>query len=157
MTNFGNGPEREPGLVVVQPAAPPRTQYVDRNVTVHEHRAPTDESVKLLREMEQKAQEKLIASVQVGNSTFECVLHQYLDNLSDRMVWTAVYKLNGKQLTTTVDSDPRQSPILGDGMRDAFEKLRDAMAKEIAAQILNGAFVACMREAYSRRHGGSGA
>jgi hypothetical protein len=136
---------------------PTRTEYVDRHVTINEHRAPTDESVKLLREMELKAQEKLIAAVQVGNSTFECVLHQQLDNFSDRMMWRAVYKLNGKQLTTTVDTDPRESPNLGSGMRDAFDKLRDAMAKDIAGQVLNDAFVACMREAYSRRYGGSGA
>ena len=73
----------EPNVVIVQ--QPARTEYVDRHVTVTEKRAPTDESVKLLREMEAKAEAEVVKAVSVSNSTFECVIHQQIDNLSDRM------------------------------------------------------------------------
>ena len=43
------------------------TQYVDRNTTIHEHRAPTDESIKILREMEAKARDNLILAVRVDD------------------------------------------------------------------------------------------
>jgi len=39
------------------------TQYVTREVNVTEKRAPTDESVKLLREMEDKARDQFILQV----------------------------------------------------------------------------------------------
>ena len=44
-----------------------RTEYVTREV--HEHRAPTDESVKLLREMEQKARDQVIEAIMKSAKT----------------------------------------------------------------------------------------
>ena len=60
----------EPNVVFV-PVERTRTEYVTRNVNVTEHRAPTDESVKLLREMEAKAEAEVIKAVAVGNQSFE--------------------------------------------------------------------------------------
>lgn len=133
----------EPNIVVV-PVERTRTEYVTRTVNVHEHRAPTDESVRLLREMQEKAEAEVVKSVSVSNTLFECVLHQHIDNLSDRMFWRAIFKLNGKQMTATNESDPRRRNY-GPDARDNFAELRDEMAKVVATEILNDAFVAAMR------------
>lgn len=139
---------KEPSVLVIQP--PARTEYVDRHVTITEKRAPTDESVKLLREMEQKAEAEVIKSVSVGNSSFECVVHQIMDNMSDKMIWRAVFKLNGKQMAATVETAPRRERQVSQmaAMDEAFAKLRDEMAKVIAGEVLNDAFVATMRQRY---------
>ena len=48
-------------------------------VTVTEKRAPTDESVRLLKEMEEKAREKIIDSFTVNDTHFECKFFQEMD------------------------------------------------------------------------------
>ena len=106
------------------------TEYVTR--TVHEHRAPTDESVRLLREMEAKAKEQVIAAVHVGDTTFECVVHtmRYAEDGSTRFL--AIFSLNGKKMTAEYrEHDWRIGPP-----QEAIGKLRDAMAAKIATEIL---------------------
>lgn len=129
-------------IIVTTPA---RTEYVTREV--HEHRAPTDQSVALLREMEGKAEAEIIKAVSVANTTFECVVHKHLDAASDKLLWRAVFKLNGKHMTADIETDrPRGQLAPVEEMRANFEKLRDEMAKVIASEVINDAFVATMRE-----------
>lgn len=132
-----------PAVVVVE--QPTRTQYVDRDVTIHEHRAPTDQSVQMLREMEAKAEAEVVKAVRVGDTSFECVVHQTLDAMSDSMRWNAIFKLNGKQMHVSVET-PRDRFIGADEMRKSFTALRDEMAKTIADEVLHDAFIAVMRQ-----------
>ncbi len=132
---------KDPSVLVIQP--PARTECVDRHVTITEKRAPTDDSVKLLREMEQKAKAEVIKSVSVGNSVFECVVHHAHDMMSDKLRWRAVFKLNGKQMTADIETSPYESNLPAD-------RLRDEMAKVIASEVLNDAFVALMRQRFAK-------
>ena len=111
-----------------------RTEYVTREV--HEHRAPTDDSVKLLREMEAKAQEQIIEAVHVGDTTFECVLHQCRQPLDDSRKWLAVFSLNGKKLTAEFEWRDWQIK-----RQDAALGLLDAIAKTIANEVLTSALM----------------
>lgn len=106
------------------------TEYVTR--AVHEHRAPTDDSVKLLREMEKKARDQVIEAIHVGDTTFECVVHQQHDFASDLTTWRAVFSLNGKNLTADFEFRPWQTKPA-----DAAVGLRDAISKKIATEILS--------------------
>jgi len=108
------------------------TEQVTRHV--HEHRAPTDESVKLLREMEDKAREQIIEAVHVGDTTFECVIHTYKQAIDMSTMWIAIYSLNGKKLTTKVTTGgmfiEKMSP------QAQVEALRDAIARDLATEVL---------------------
>lgn len=42
---------------------------------VHEHRAPTDESIRLAQEMEEKVLAKILGSVRLEGVPFDCVVH----------------------------------------------------------------------------------
>lgn len=134
--------KKEPAVVLV-PVDRPRTQYVDRHVTIEEKRAPTDESVKLLREMEAKAEAEIVKAVQVSSQHFECVVHCALDEMSDQMRWRAIFKLNGKQMTAVVSVDRPERDLAV-----PFAKLRDEMAKVIAGEVLNDAFCAVFRNRF---------
>lgn len=139
---------KEPDMVIVPvPYERTRTEYVDRHVTIN--RAPTDESVKLLREMEQKAEAEVIKAVQVGNATFECVVHQWLDPMSDKINWRAIFKLNGKQMTAEVTTETRRSGYKMDAVREDFDKLSQEVAKVIAREVLHAAFVANMHARFN--------
>ena len=126
---------RAPQVVVLPVSGETRTEYVTREV--HEHRAPTDASVKLLREMEQAAEAKVIEAVRVGNTSFECVVHQAHDVMSDQVLFRAVFKLNGQQET----ADYRCACRKMDDVGDAWRNLRDEIAKVIATRMIEGALV----------------
>lgn len=96
-----------------------------------EQRAPTDESIRLLREMEYAAEQRLISSVRVTDTTFECVVHEYTspsDGYSH--TWRAIFSLNGKTHTAAYTAPPPYDAKIW------VPGLRDAIAKEIASQIL---------------------
>jgi len=126
-------------LIVLQPRT--ETHYVDRTVTVN--RAPTDESVKLLKEMEKAAQDKVIESVKVGDTHFECVVHVWREMESDDQVYRAIFSLNGKKLTA------EHRIWRGDVAKNRWagiDGLRNDMAKVIAGEVLVGALQSLARE-----------
>lgn len=104
------------------------------NVTVEEKRAPTDESVRLLREMEEKIQKSLVQSIRVENTEFNCVVHVFEDLMSSQFRLMAVFKLNGKQERAEYRTNTWQfSP------EEAITRLRDAVATKIA-NLIAGSF-----------------
>lgn len=75
------------------------TKYVQtgpRRVDVHEHRAPTDDSVKLLIEMEEKARSKIVgAFVTKSNELEGAVVYMRRNIMLEHDVYIR-FKLNGK-------------------------------------------------------------
>jgi hypothetical protein len=106
---------------------------VNINHTTEIKRAPTDESVRLLREMEEKAKQEIVKAVAVQNTEFNAVIHTRLDHISWQLLVRVIYSLNGKKLTTDFSTnydDPKEVWI---------PKLIDALAKDIACHILSKA------------------
>lgn len=90
------------------------TQYVTREV--HEHRAPTDESIKILRDMEAKAWarvEDVLLSRADGN---EVAAVRYMW-MAERPSCVFAFTINGRPYR--VETDDHLTP----------EKMRDAIAK----------------------------
>lgn len=104
------------------------TQYVTKKVEV---RAPTDESVRLLAEFEAKAREKIDQSIRLEGNGFECVVEISLDTLQDAYIATAIFKLNGVRMRAEAVEPARKATP-----QSLVDKLRDAMATKIAAEIL---------------------
>lgn len=123
---------RRPNVLVVAPQRS-HTEYVTREV--HEHRAPTDESVRLLREMEGKAKDQIIEAIHVGDTVFECVIHTMRMPESGATKLAAVFSLNGKKMTAEyTEHDFRFNKA------NSAVRLRDAVAQKIATEILIPAF-----------------
>jgi hypothetical protein len=109
------------------------TTEVTKNI--HEHRAPTDQSVALLREMEQAARDKIIASVHINDTSFDGTIHIQKRFEDDVFEFVAIFSLNGQRLTAkhvTRDIDR------GDKHK-AIRDLRDEIAKVIANTIIQPA------------------
>lgn len=107
------------------------TRHVTEHVHVTEKRAPTDESVRLLKEYEEKADARRLDAIKVGDSSFECVIHTERDAASGDVLWRAIFSLNGKKLR----ADHRAR--YGAGSQDEhMTALRDAVAKKIATEVL---------------------
>ena len=75
------------------------TNYVpyEKTVTVNENRAPTDKSIELLNEMQEKASENLIITVKINNSICEAIAFIFRNNyVEGRFDWMFKVKLNSK-------------------------------------------------------------
>lgn len=78
---------------------PVQTEYVTKTVNVTENRAPTDESVRLLKELEEKALEKFIGRVIVNDNTVNFQLHTFRDHYNCDIKYCLGLKINGKEIT----------------------------------------------------------
>lgn len=116
--------------------APTRTEYVTR--TVHEHRAPTDESVRLLKEMEEAARQKVLSSIRLDRNEFKCVIQFMLDNMSMDRVAHVMLDLNGKKIDEVVKASVRQTGP--DGAVEFANVIRDRVAARLAQEVLSVAF-----------------
>lgn len=116
--------------VIVQDRGP---RHISQSTTVHEHRAPTDHSVALLAEFQEKAEAKVIKAIAVEDNKFNCVVHTMHDCGGDRFVARAIFDLNGHKMH--VDADV--SGIEVADKEKLILKLRDAVALKIANESLS--------------------
>lgn len=110
------------------------TQHTTVNVT--EKRAPTDESVRLLKEMEEAARNKVLETIVVADTSFECKIHKVMDPINDQDVYGVVFSL-GKQKRRTevrVDRYKKLTP------QEVAVAIRDAVAVDISNHLLSTAF-----------------
>ena len=108
--------------------------------TITENRAPTDESVRILRDMEDRAEKKVLAAVRVENTPVDMVIHKRDDFLNSDREYACIFKINGKQMRADYRArreTDRQTVAIG---------IRDAVAKEIANLICAQA----MQEAFNK-------
>lgn len=104
------------------------------HVTVTEKRAPTDESVRLLKELEKAAQDKIVQSIRLENSPIDCVVHTQQNPMNAQRDFCVLVRINGKKL------EIRRSFNEWATLDDVAKGLRTAVSERIAAEILAPAF-----------------
>lgn len=119
--------------VLIAPPGRSQTHYHNHRSEVHEHRAPTDESVRLLKEMEEKALAKLIGSYDVESNGFTGKVAIFDDGPMLKRVAVAIFSINGHRMEARVEVDSEP----GDGDKMALlTKLRDETARVISNNLL---------------------
>ena len=103
---------------------------LNANVSVTENRAPPDESVRLLREMEQKAEREILQAVRLDGNEFKGVMHKTYDPMTDEDRYAVIFELNGKRYKI-IESCQR-----GETMEKFVQRLRDAVANELSRAII---------------------
>lgn len=116
----------------------PTTEYVDRHVTITEKRAPTEQSVRLLNEMEQAAEDRLICRGEIRNNTLAAQWSVFQDFASAMMDYKVAVRvvLNNKEhilrfYIQYAHGKDRQSVVVA---------VRDKIAELIATQIMADGF-----------------
>lgn len=112
--------------------SPPKSVRIEKTVT--EKRAPTDESVKLLREMEQSARDSVTKALRLTNNTFDGVLHVETDQMSDTIMMRVTFDLNGKRIEVD-HSKPRGLKGRDDKMK-LLSELHEKISNKVASEIL---------------------
>jgi hypothetical protein len=125
-------------------AAPARDQH--HHVTVTENRAPTDASVRLLKEMEDAALAKVLGTIRLEGCPVDCVLIAHEDVLLDNVQFLIRYRLGGEPIT--VRHTHRKANLKGlEWYRAVFTELREVLARDIAERLLAGPMTAAISKA----------
>jgi len=113
------------------------------DVTIKEHRAPTDESVKLLKELEDKALSRILGTLKLESTPFDCRVYPMLSVLGDGIKFVVLYKIGALgPFGRAWDMDSMQrlehevSTWDKPSMDKIVESLLDALAKDIAKTML---------------------
>lgn len=99
---------------------------IDSHSTVTEKRAPTDESIRLLKEMEQAATQKVTNAIRLTDMGVECVIHSYEDHLNQQIHFCVMFSLSGKKMTADVRLN---------GFDISTEDIAKALIKEVSETI----------------------
>ncbi len=95
--------------------------------TVHEHRAPTDQSIALVREFEKEAENKVLYGIKGSDNSFQFRAMVFREIFDEKIMLD--FSLNGRKHKFTIPTERRSSA------KDNLLKIRDAIAKEIANTI----------------------
>lgn len=134
---------------------PTRTEYITQTIKVEERRAPTDESVRLLKEFEEEARKKIESSINVGGNGFECTIMTEREHITDDIIAVASSgRLLGEAerpsrvVAPQVEND---MPAIADGLhRIVLDKCVDEFAKPL--DLKHGLVVlACRNRVISER------
>lgn len=120
--------------------------YETRSVTSHEHRAPTDESVRLLREMEDKARDSVFATLRCEASGFSCTAIVFEDHMTQDFTVRAKFTLG--ETPYDVSIDVRFHKI---GMETASDNLAQAVIKLIAQKVAEQITITALKDSWSFR------
>jgi hypothetical protein len=126
--------------------APTRDQHHHHRTEVHEHRAPTDESVRLLREMEQKMRDRVLDSIHVADTPLEFALyhlrpvHAGLDT-----EFAMRCKVKGQKLDVRHIFESRIGETEEQARERCIEELTQALATQLASIIVRAALAMQMR------------
>ena len=107
-----------------------RGNFADLNFNVTEKRAPTDESVRLLREMEKEALNRIIKNIDLSNNQFSARLLVFEDPLNFNSKGKVLFSLNGKKHELNVEFGFLESK------EDMIKMCYDELAKYVAREIL---------------------
>lgn len=99
--------------------------------TVHEHRAPTDASAQLLRELQAEARDSVIATLECRDNKFSCRAVVHRDFLRRSQELRVQFTLNGETHDSKIKLDDRDddAPALA-------RKIRDELATVIATKLV---------------------
>jgi len=103
---------------------------VDIDAEITEVRAPTDASVRLLKEMEEAARKKLLDAIPIGNTNFDIKLVIERDNFDDGFACSLLMKINGERIVSKLS--------LPDGLRwmykdERLNAIRDAVCLSLGS------------------------
>lgn len=112
------------------------TEYVDRNITVKEYRAPTDESVKLLNEMTDKALKNIVNTFSTTNNTLQLTAAVYEDYRYEKREFLCKFVLNGKSHALQVGIPTWEFNTPEAMIEELYKRICNELAVELMQPLL---------------------
>lgn len=106
-----------------------------------EYRAPTDDSVKLLREMEEKARSEVIKSIKLTDiNGGDVVLTISREPMTDEIIYRAIFKIMGN-----AHEIEHRTPVYTFDLQETIVVVVDKVARKLAVEMLMPVFLAAHR------------
>lgn len=109
--------------------------FKGRTVNVNENKAPTDESIELLKEMEEKIRSKVDETIIVSNTDFEIVINIEYDMINDAKLFRCHWKINEKRGLTT-----KGFQMFRGSSREAVWQFHNELLHEIVEDMVSEVF-----------------
>jgi len=106
---------------------PPQTNFT--NIT--EHRAPTDESVRLLAEFEKAANDKILKAQKLDNNLVSAMLWTMLEVHSFKKNFAILVSINGEKIKVEFSLD---TTMLSE--QEVFEKIYEKLSETICSKLM---------------------
>lgn len=110
---------------------PVRTEYITKEVKITENRAPTDKSVQLLMEMEEKITQRLLGRIAVNDNSVNLEIAALRDVAWDNKIVRYRLTINGKQYEGSVKINEMIAA------ENIVEQIIDDIARTIAVAMIN--------------------
>lgn len=104
------------------------------HTTVTEKRAPTDESVRLMMEMEAAVEKKFLGQFKTDPNTLDATVVVFSDYMNWETVYVILYKING------IPRKFRAAVNMRTSEEECVTQLRTKFAAELAIDLLSTAF-----------------
>ena len=117
--------------------------------TVHEHRAPTDDSIRLVNEMQSKVKDDIIMRMNIDENEVKAVAVLFRPNIASNSVECCIRViLNGKEHFSTINLDRVEVQQRGHtgGNRKIIEHIFEEFSKAIAQELLKEKLYTIMKK-----------
>jgi len=114
-----------------------RTEQVTREVIVKEYRAPTDESVKLLNEMQKKALDNIVSQFSTSNNHLQMKCAVVENNYEQARLFISKFTLNGKSHRFDIKINSLDVQTEEDLITSVYERVCAELAKEFMQPLFN--------------------
>lgn len=123
-----------------------RTEYVpyEKTVSITEKKAPTDESIRILNEMEEKATQNIIAKIKIESNNINAVALYFRDEfIQNRVAFRIKFILNGKthDIVDYIDNfewrDELSKSWFGFGHEGIFNLFHKKLSEIIASELMS--------------------
>ena len=102
--------------------------------TVHEHKAPTDESIRLYQEIEEKAYQGILHRIRVNDNTLNFGAIVHMPRMTTDQEVAYIFTLNGREITGKITIKHHEAMSMDwDGIA---RKIVEDASKHIAVEIL---------------------
>ena len=125
-------------LALYEATRPRDPTVCEPRITINQQPHDAADAARLLGELEQKAEQRIVTAVRVANTALECVVQLWRNHADDSTTARAVYKINGQERTVTHSEHRQSDPNL---MREKLAiGLRDKIAEQVANEIIADGF-----------------
>ena len=109
--------------------------YAD-SITVNEHKAPTDESIRLYEELKEKTRKAIIDTIEVSDNSFNVKAVIFKEPLEMARVCRFSFTLNGNEYSGEFRQRDSRAYDSSDFLKGILEKAADVMKEELLKTIL---------------------
>lgn len=116
------------------------TEYVPytKEVTIHEHKAPTDKSIALLNEMQEKAKANIIKTIKIDENFLKAIaLFYYESHVEYRINFFIRFNLNGKdyEIKNYIDGFKWKEATYGNYINLIYNLLHEKFSQAISDEL----------------------